>query len=143
MIYIIILCYLLFLIYVVEKNKLNKKLEKFSISLNNDNFRQNIDLLISLAKGDTINCKLFNITNNCSINGNLTVKKGSEFNGDKHTFQDEKNVGKISIGSINGIPGIHAIDKDLSLYASSNEFTNIHMNNNLYVTGNFNSSVKH
>lgn len=143
MIHLIILCYLLLLVYVIEKNKLNKKLEKFNIGLNDDNYRQNIDFLISLAKGDTINCKLLNITNNCNINGNLTVKKGSEFNGDKHIFQDEKNAGRLSVGSIGGIPGIHSMDKDLSLYASSNEFTNIHMNNNLYINGNFNSSVKH
>ena len=143
MLYIIILCYFLLLVYIIEQNKLNKKIENFNINLNNDNIRQNIDFLISLAKGENINCKLLNITNNCNINGNLTVKKGSEFNGDKHIFQDEKNAGKISIGSINGIPGIHAINKDLSLYASSNEFTNIHINNNLYVNSNFNSSVKH
>lgn len=142
--YILIICYLLLFLYMVEQYKLNKKIESFNINFNNENIRPRIDFLLSVAKGDNINCKLLNITNNLNVNGHLTVKKGSSFNGDRHFFKDEKNVGKLRVGAAWNIPGIYSEDnKDLSIYASSNQFTNVHINNNLYVTSNFIPSVKH
>jgi len=70
--------------------------------------------LISLAKSGNLAISSLNITGglivngNTDINGHLSVKKGSEFSGKRHYFQDEENVGKLRVGGAWGISGIYS-----------------------------------
>lgn len=133
---ILFTCYLLLLLYIIEQKKLKKKLESFNINLTDETIRQNIELLLSIAKGENANCSLY-ITNNLNV-GNLTVKNGSEFNGKRHYFQDRFKTGRLRIGAVNGKPGIHAEDgKDLTLDSNSIIFGKIKICDNLNIKNNF------
>lgn len=135
---IVILCYGLLLQYIVKQKKINKKIEKLKLIYSDNNLQKNIEFLLSIARGENIKCNTFNIMNNLDVN-NLTVKNGSEFNGGKHFFQGEKNVGRLRIGSYKGMPGIYAEDgKDLTLGSDSTIINGkIKILNNLNIQNNF------
>ena len=117
-----------------KTKKINEKIEKLKI-IYSDDLQKNMEFILSIVRDGKVKCKSFNIMSNLNVN-NLTVKNGSEFNGDRHFFQ---NAIRLRIGSYMGIPGIYAEDgRDLTLGSDSTIINGkVKILNNLNIKNNF------
>lgn len=130
---------MLLLQYIIKQKKINEKIEKLKI-IYSDDLQKNMEFILSIVRDGKVKCKSFNIMSNLNVN-NLTVKNGSEFNGDRHFFQ---NAGRLRIGSYMGIPGIYAEDgRDLTLGSDSTIINGkVKILNNLNIKNDFISTLR-
>lgn len=120
--------------YINNEIKILKNLNKIEkLTVDEPMDAQAMQNLISLAKGGNLTVSSLNITGglvvngNTDINGHLSVKKGSEFSGGRHHFQDEENAGKLRVGGAWGIPGIYSEDGK-AIVVGNNGIKNIYCN---------------
>lgn len=122
-----ILLYLLCAISIIVLYKLNKLEKKehmtgTSIGSNNNLNEEALANLASLyTSSGTLTVPNLRVTGkvegNLIVNGRLSVKNGSRFEGERHLFKDQENKDWLRVGAVHGTPGIYSHTGDLTLGA--------------------------